>query len=287
MSTSVIRYGWLSICLALAVAAPARGQRPNRPEVPRENRENVELSGILKQIGPGVLQIATDAGDQWLVRLEGRPQEMKLAFSGKADPAFLRSGMLVQFAGTVNKKGQLQEKLDSLIITSLREGVEVGVFPEATGGNAGGLFSDSKPEEKPKKPAKTDAVPCRVTGYITKISRAGELTVNCRNAAVTASLGEEAKVSVDLTDLRLAQAGDKVELRGWYIKNQKGQAWSRDVNISAANVLGEPKKKPREEDKDPEKKPTDEKPKGAKESDQKQPGKKADHTKAAEDKNKK
>jgi hypothetical protein len=279
MSTTPIRRLWLSVCLVLVVAASARGQRPNRPEVPQENRENVEIAGTLKQIGPGVLQVATEAGDQWLVRLEGRPQEMKLAYSCKAEPAFLRSGMLVQFAGTVNKKGQLQEKLDSLIVTSLREGVEVGVYPEATGGNTGGLFADDKPDEKPKKQAKPDAVPCRVTGYITKISRTGELTVNCRNATVTASLAEGAKVSVDMTDLRLAQPGDKVEWRGWHIKNQKGQAWSRDVSISAANVLGEAKKKSRESDKETGKKAADEKPDTAKDAAEQQPEKKAGETK--------
>jgi hypothetical protein len=279
MSITSIRCGWLSFGLILVIASSAWGQRPNRQEVPQENRENVEIAGTLKQIGPGVLHVVTDAQDQWLVRLEGRPQEMKLAFGGKAEPAFLRSGMLVQFAGTVNKKGQLQEKLESLIVTSLREGVEVGVFPESSGGNTGGLFSDSKPEEKPKKQPKADAVPCRVTGYITKISRTGELTVNCRNATVTANLGEEAKISVDMTDLRLAQPGDKVELRGWHIKNQKGQAWSRDVSISAANVLGEVKKKPREGDKETEKKPADEKPSGAKDAGQKPAEKKPDEPK--------
>ena len=258
MSTTPFLHS-LAFGLVLAVATTASAQRPNR-EVPRENRENVEIAGTLKQVAPGALHVVTEAGDQWLVRLEGRPQEMRLAFSGKADPAFLRSGMLVQFAGTLNKKGQLQEKLDSLIVTSLREGVELGVYPEATGGNTAGLFSDEKPDEKPKKQPRPEAVPCRVTGYITKISRTGELTVNCRNATVTADLAEGAKLSVDLTDLRLAQAGDKVEVRGWYIKNQKGQAWSREVNISAANVLGEPKKKPRDGDQPPEKKPGEDKP---------------------------
>ncbi|HZL90281.1 MAG TPA: hypothetical protein VFB96_18090 [Pirellulaceae bacterium] len=280
MTTTFLRCGWLSFGLIGVIATSAWGQRPNRQEVPPENRENVEIAGTLKQIGPGLLHVATDAGDQWLVRLEGRPQEMKLAFGGKAEPAFLRNGMLVQFAGTVNKKGQLQEKLDSLIVTSLREGVEVGLFPEASGGNAGGLFSDNKPDEKPKKQPKSEAVPCRVTGYITKIGRTGELTVNCRNATVTASLGEEAKISVDMTDLRLAQPGDKVELRGWYIKNQKGQAWSRDVSISAASVLGETKKKPRESDKEADTKRPAEKPSGTKEA----PEKKVNESKTAEDK---
>jgi hypothetical protein len=232
---------WLTASLALLLAAPALAQRP--PEVPQDMRENVELAGTLKQLGRGVLQIATAAGEPWLVRLDGRPQEMRLSFVGKADPSFLRSGMLVQFEGTVNKRGQLQEKLDRVTITSLREGIEVGVHPEATGGNTAGLFSNDEPEEKPKKQPRPDAVRCRVTGFITKISRKGELTVNCRNGTVTAELGEQAQISVDLTDLRLAQPGDKLELRGWHVKNQKGTVWSREISIAAANVLGDAKKK--------------------------------------------
>lgn len=250
--------GWLSAGLILLTAANASAQR----EVPQDLRENVELAGALKQIGPGVLQMATEAGDQWLVRLEGRPQEMKLSFSAKADPSFLRTGMLVQFEGTVNKKGQLQEKLDLVVVTSLREGIEVGVYPEVARGQGSDLFGDDKPPEKPKKQGRVDAVPCRITGYLTKISRTGELTVNCRNATVTADLADEAKVSVDVNDLRLAQPGDKVEVRGWYIKNQKGNAWSREVSISAANVLGEAKKKPRGGEKAAKKDDGDEKPAG-------------------------
>jgi hypothetical protein len=245
-----------------AFAAPAAAQRPLR-EVPLENRENVEITGTIKQIGPGVLQVVTEAGDQWLVRLEGRPQEMRLSYSAKAEPGFLRPGMLVQFAGTINKKGQLQEKLDSLIVTTLREGIEVGVYPEAAGGIAGELFSDARPEEKGKKGRqKPEAVPCRVTGTIAKISRAGELTVSGRNATVTAQLAEEARISVDMNNLSLAQPGDSVEIRGWHIKNQKGQAWSREVSVSAANVLGESKKKPRAErqEKQPDGERSDEKP---------------------------
>lgn len=247
MNTSLRFPLWPSALLVLLAAGTAVAQRA--PDVPREMRENVELAGMLKQIGPGVLQIATEAGDKWLVRLEGRPQEMKVSFSGKADPSFLKSGMLVQFEGTVNKRGELQEKLEQIVVTSPREGIEVGVYPEATGGNTGGLFSDDKPEEKPKKQARPDAVRCRVTGLITKIGRTGELTVNCRNGTVTAELADTVQVSVDLTDLRLAQPGDKVELRGWHVKNQKGTVWTREVNVSAASVLGEVKKNPREGEK--------------------------------------
>jgi hypothetical protein len=252
MKTSLRYPLWQSALLVLLAAGTAVAQRA--PDVPQDKRENVELAGKLKQIGPGVLQIATDAGDQWLVRLEGRPQEMKISFSGKADPSFLKSGMLVQFEGTVNKRGELQEKLEQIVVTSPREGIEVGVHPEGTGGNTGGLFSNDKPDEKPKKQARPDAVRCRITGLITKIGRNGELTVNCRNGTVTAELGDSVQVSVDLTDLRLAQPGDKVELRGWHVKNQKGTVWSRDVSVSAADVLGEAKKKSRSSEKEEEKK---------------------------------
>lgn len=281
MTILSLRRRFLIACLVLLGASPALAQRA--PDVPQDKRENVELAGTLKQIGPGVLQIATEAGDQWLVRLEGRPQEMKLSFVAKAEPTFLRSGMMVQFEGTVNKRGQLQEKLDLVVVTSPREGIEVGVYPEATGGNTGGLFSDEKSDEKPKKQARPDAVRCRVTGFITKISRQGELTVNCRNGTVTADLADGAKVSVDLTDLRLAQAGDKVELRGWHVKNQKGTAWSRDVSISAANVLGEVKKKPRDTSKAGEKNADGDKPDEKKEAGDK-PAERKDNEKPADEK---
>src|SRR5688500_10292644 len=232
------------------LAANSAAQRP-KGEVPREE---VTIADTLKQTTPAAIGVVTETGEQWVVQLDGRPRERKLSCVGKAEPSFLRSGMLVQLEGSVNKRGQVQEQISQITVTTLREGVEVGIYPEGQRSRAGNLFSDEPEDAKKKKPPpKPDAVPCRMTGYIMKISRTGELTINCGNQAVKADLADEANVSIDLNNLSLAQPGDKIELRGWHPKGQKGRAWSRDISVSAAKVLGEAKKKTKEEEREEDK----------------------------------
>jgi hypothetical protein len=235
--------------VVLLLTASAAAQRPKGEPA----REEVSIAGTLKQITPAAIGVVTEAGEQWVVQLDGRPRERKLSFVGKAEPSFLRTGMLVQLEGSVNKRGQVQEKVSQITVTSLREGVEVGIYPEGQRSRAGNLFSDDPEDSKKKKPApKPDAVPCRITGYVAKISRTGELTITCGNQAVKADLADDANVSVDLSNLSLAQPGDKVELRGWHPKGQKGRVWSRDISVSAAKMLGETKKKTKEEEREAE-----------------------------------
>lgn len=206
--------------------------------------ENLNTTGTIKGMRGGVLLVAGDAGEQWLVQLRARPQDV--TFTGAAEPAFLKPGMLVQFTGKFNKRGQCVEPVGALTIFTVREGYAVGIAPEGAGGIEGtkGLFGDAQ-EEKPAA-KKDEIVTYRVAGQLAKLSRTGEMTINAGGTSIKADLAENATVSVDVNNLSFVREGDAIELRGQYYPAQKGQAWATWVSISAKEPLADAsaKKKP-------------------------------------------
>jgi hypothetical protein len=235
----------LPLCLFIActlLPLVARGQYGQKPPGPKA--ENLNTSGTIKGLRPGLLLVASETGEQWLVQLRTRPAD--LAFTGAAELAFLKPGMLVQFTGKFNKRGQCVEPIGSVTIFTVREGYALGVAPEGAGGIEGtkGLFGDAK-AEKPV-PKKDEIATYRVAGQLAKLSRTGEMTINAGGTSIKADLADNATVSVDVNNLAFAREGDKIELRGQYYPAQKGQAWATWVSISAKEPLAgaSPKKKP-------------------------------------------
>ncbi len=215
-------------------------------QAPEIKWENTELSGAIKAMQGSMLQVTAGGSEQWLVQVDARPQDV--VFQGPADAAFVKPGMLVEFKAKVNKKGQAADPVTSLTIFTVREGRGVGVTPE--GGLAKGeaeLFT-SKPEVAEKKGPKVkgeDDPVYLVAGQITKLSRLGEMTINCAGTTVKADLSKDAKISVDVNHLQFAQVGDKVDLRARYPMGQKaaGQALATQITVIGAKPLGEPKKR--------------------------------------------
>lgn len=223
-------------------------RRQPQPEIPREN---IQCSGTVKQVGRGVIGIATDAGEQWAFQLEAaRPQD--ITFSGQADASFVKPGMWIRFTTKLTRRGDAQEPITNAEVYTPREGFGVGIYPEGAGeiggGEGGGnLFAPT--EEKPKPKAKAEPkvrdedVVYRVGGQVSRISRLGELTISAGGTSVKAKLAEDAKISVDVTDLSFLQAGDKVEVRGWYPAGTKGRGVATQVTASAALPLTDASKK--------------------------------------------
>jgi hypothetical protein len=206
--------------------------------------ENADLSGNIKGMQGSLIQVGASDGANWLVQVDARPQDV--VFQGAADPAFVKAGMLVEFKAKVNKRGQAAEPVQSLTIFTVREGRGVGV--QAEGGAAGGELFSSKPEEAdkkgPKGKAEEDAI-YHIAGYITKLGRLGDMTINCAGTTIKADLAKDAKVAVDVNHLQFAQVGDKVDLRARYPMGQKaaGQALATQITVTGMKPLGEPKKR--------------------------------------------
>jgi hypothetical protein len=262
--------------IALA-AIPASAQvygerRPPQVEIPREG---LQCTGTVKQVGRGVIGLQTEAGDQWLVQVEARPQD--LSFTGSADATFVKPGMWIRFTTKLTRRGDAQEPIATAEIYTPREGFGVGVYPEGAdaggGGEGGALFApagEEKPKPEPKAKVREEDIVYRVGGQVSRISRLGELTINAGGTSVKATLAEDAKISIDVADLSFLRVGDSIEVRGWYPAGTKGRAIANQVTASSAEPLSDPSKKkkpapaatekPAEGDQPPADKPSSEKP---------------------------
>lgn len=252
----------LGIALLACVCATVSAQK--------QQRENGRWMGKLKGIGPGgILQVESDKGDQWLVALDRRPQEV--SFQGSATPAFLRPGMLVQFNAMIDKKGEAQEPLGEIKVISPRMGIQIGL---QAGGNLGaGLFnSDDDDGNKKKKKARSDTSSYLVTGTLRSVSN-GKMYI-AAGATIKAEVADNCQVNFDITDFSLARQGDSVEVQGWRYPNQANQLYASRLTIIADKLLDPEEKKRRPATKGDEKKPDEEK-----EIDKKSDNKKGDEKK--------
>jgi hypothetical protein len=230
------------LCLPLLLPATVRAQRR---ELGREvERENVRLTGTLRAMRPGVMQVVTEDGETWLVKIEAN--EEAVAYNGRALPDWLRPGMWIRFRTNLSQRLQADAPVSELTVFTPREGLQLGVVPELALGQ--GLFSEPKPEEKPDKDKLT---PCMVAGRVAGIKK-NKLMVAAGNASVTVDVTDDVRITVEVADLRLAQLGDKVEINGWRYPALPGRAVANRVTISGEQPLTTVRVKPKNTNKDAE-----------------------------------
>jgi len=198
-------------------------------------RENVRALATIKGVRPGLLAVVNDEGDQWLVKVDARPQDIKFVASAKQE--WLRPGMIVRFKNTFDRKGKPLASVQQLEVISIRSDTKLGLIPESKfGGPAKALFSNQEPEPKKQTPAKTAVF--TVAGKLQAI-KDGKIVVVAGQRAVRSELAENAKISVDLANYSLAGEGDSVEITGWYYEGQENRVYARQLTISSKRQLGD------------------------------------------------
>ncbi|MCA9124341.1 MAG: hypothetical protein H6822_07975 [Planctomycetaceae bacterium] len=196
-------------------------------------RENVTASGVIKGVRPGVLAVLTEQGEQWLVKIPDRPQD--ISFVASANPNWLRPGMLVKFKNTFDAKGRPAATVRQLEVITLRPDTQLGLIPDSQfGGGATGLFSSEEPAKKQSAP---ETMSFTVAGTLRGF-KDGNLLVAAGNMPVQSQLDERATISVDVSDYSLAREGDTVELTGWYYLGHRDRVFSNRLSISSKEKLG-------------------------------------------------
>ncbi|MGQ9505357.1 MAG: hypothetical protein ACUVQR_10655 [Thermogutta sp.] len=217
--------------------APGHGMAPGRGQ-PRGNMQQlpkIEASGTIDVVTPMGLQIATPSGQKWQLVLE---QECKIELTGKALPDVLRPGVIISFTASIEKKtGHATEKVESLVICSIDQDHQLGVFPEqGFGGEAlgegpgfgemggvgagqgpngfgapGGMGPLGGPSERPSRTGRgrqnpQDEIPVesyQVCGRISSITKLGKITVSAPNphfrAPIQIDVGENPEISLELS----------------------------------------------------------------------------------------
>ncbi len=218
--------GFASAACAQDIYGPRPGAKQDIP------KEQIQASGTIKGIRGGVLYVVTEDGGQWVVNID--PNSRRLGFAGSADAQWLRPGMFVEFNATVNAKGESTTPISiATVLTPTKENPP-GISSEA-GGSSDELFGVK--EEKDK--AKEETVKVRVVGQITGM-KDNLAIVNGVTATLKVAFAPDAKIAVEVPGadaLQLVRAGDKVEFSGWYIQNNKGQAWANEVHVRGSETL--------------------------------------------------
>src|SRR5690349_970389 len=117
------------VCAATCQFAPAQTPQQWQAQLARLRQqqqapdikwENTAVSGNIKAMQGSMLQVAANGGENWLMQVEARPQD--IVFQGPADPAFVKVGMLVEFKAKVNRRGVAADPVQELTIFTVREG---------------------------------------------------------------------------------------------------------------------------------------------------------------------
>jgi hypothetical protein len=250
------------------------------PQQPQVQKQEWHGKGELEAAGVGGFKAVLD-GQPWLVKIE---QKAKVSVKGTATADALAPGQFVKFKGEFDKKGKASETIKELEIFTPNEKEPLGATP------SGNAFETPVPGKKgvPSAPA-----PYEIAGRITGIKK-GAITVACPGMTVHADVAPDAAITVDIADPTVASPGDKIEVKGWYVKGQEGRGYASEVQVQLSNQLTGAKKKvtraaklgDKSTDSADSAAPSDKKPaKGAKPIDSKpDPAKAADSKKPADDK---
>jgi hypothetical protein len=201
----------------------------------KNERQTVKAKGELNAVARGVIHVVNEDGDQWFVKVDPKSKNV---FQGSAEVKFLRSGMLVEFRNSFDRKGKAQRQVRTLKLFSRREDTKLGLKPVSGGVAVGGLFSSSREDANAKKKTKQPAARTFVvTGVIQKI-KDNKLTVVAGGRPVHVELADKVQIAFNFSDFRYARQGDTVEVSGWAYPEQANRVVATSLTITAAKPLG-------------------------------------------------
>lgn len=262
--------------------AGPQGMMPGRNQ-PRGNAEQlprIEASGTIEVLTPMGLQIVTLSGQKWQLVLA---RECKIELIGKALPDLLRPGVIVSFTAFIEKKtGRATEKVESLVICSIDQNHQLGVFPDQGtgaigdgpgfgemggagpgpavnpfGAAAGGFGNLGGPAERPTRPGRgrhnpEDDIPVeryQVCGRISAITKLGKITIVAPNphfrAPIQIEVGENPDISLELSGqeaIRFIRPGAKITGKGVQIGPTAARMSELTVELTEPLTFAPPKK---------------------------------------------
>ncbi|GIW95822.1 MAG: hypothetical protein KatS3mg110_3871 [Pirellulaceae bacterium] len=224
---------WLCLIVAagtLCATVPTMGQELQR--------EAFHLEGKLQRLAPGLLQVADEQGNVWLVKIEANPRDV--SFSATAAPEWLGPGMWVRFSAVLDQRLQAQEPVKELTVFTPLDPSQLGIIPQVSLGKE--IFAPPEPQsDQTNKPQL-----CLVAGRLVGMARGKttRVSVLAGTNTLTVNLAEPAKIIVEVSDLSWAKPGDKVVLDGWYYPMIPGRAIANRISVSASAELAPARTRP-------------------------------------------
>lgn len=225
----------LTPSLATAQIPPYGGKqvRGNQQQQQQQAHQDFKGSGEFDMLAGSAGFVAELDGTRVSLAFEpkGKP---KIEVTGTATPESLAPGMCVKFKGDFDKKGEGKGEVKELEIFTPGEKEPLAATP--TSGAVD--LSESKKGSASTFPTSYD-IAGRITG-----TKNGGIIVACPGLTVHALVSQDAKIKVNVADLRFASAGDKIEVHGWTgIMKGRPVAYATEVKVQMANPLPGPAQK--------------------------------------------
>lgn len=234
----------VSAAVAAQMGRPPLGRGGLQPPV-----EAFASQGTIEGIAPGRIQMLSSTNQRWMVVTS--PQT-RIELSGTATADFLAAGMYVRFTAEIDKQGNVKDKVSQLTIFSPSRQSPPGIQPAGAAGEAGAGGEQEKLGAAPgraeggKRHAKpgggVQAGAYAVAGQIAGVQN-GVFSVAAPGATLTIEVAEDAKIDLQVADLRFARQGDKISVQGKMVPGKPGLVQALYVKIEAAAPFSDPRAK--------------------------------------------
>lgn len=193
-----------------------------------QNATMFEKSGTVAGVLPNTIQMVTDRKAKWLIQV--MPGETQVKVTGTATPGFLHAGLFVRFSAEIDDAGLLKNEIKELEIFT------------PFGKNSTGVFINAA-DENAKPVGKIVAGNYEIKGKVISYQK-GELQL-IAGKKFAAKVASDAKITLNLQDISLAQVDDVLKVKGYYFKggdpspskNRPGQALGKLVEITLSKPL--------------------------------------------------
>ncbi len=214
---------------------PGAGAAAARAQVSFEAPENslsLEETGTLESPLQGtVIKFRDKNKELWLLKVDA--QQTQLSIEGEADLGDLRPGMTVELDGKIDETGKIAEPVESLTVLDVKRRPSMGLF------SPDDAADDARPLRNPAPGS------YHVRGKIKSV-KDREITIAAGRIKVTCTAGEEFQVKLNIKDVRMAQPGDTMQVKAWYIDtwkpnptfNTPGQAMAESLTITLSKSGG-------------------------------------------------
>lgn len=195
--------------------------------------EVTKFSGTLKDARGNVIVVTREDDSECFVQVPDRITS--LSFSAKAIPAYLRRGTPVRFAMAIGPNGAPISPVEKVVIFSpLAPGA---VPPSEAAKFIPGVHHDNG--RQARQPGAPRGGRVDVVGTLVMINPQGAISVQAGGTPVNTMVNQNAEIEIQMNNLSLAQAGDDVEIEGFYNPPDETKVKAQRIKITTDRVIGE------------------------------------------------
>ncbi|TWT64689.1 hypothetical protein [Allorhodopirellula solitaria] len=194
--------------------------------------EVTKFSGKLKDARGNVIVVTREDGTDCMVQF---PDEItSLKFSAAAVPGYLRRGTPVRFAMAIGPNGAPISPVEKIEIFA-------PLGPGAVPRNQTAQFTPGVHQagRQARQRGATPGGRVDVVGTLLMITPQGALAVQAGNTPVKTMVAPNAEIEIQMNNLSLAQAGDEVEVEGFYNPPDETKVKAQRIKITTDRVIGE------------------------------------------------